>query len=345
AFTRGQLQAVGRLLELERQGKVDGPNFAIVGPWNHGGTHFLDHPPYDRWITEWYRYWLDRGPRPAWFDGPRVTYCEMKQARDGECVWRHSNAWPPPETRYRRYYLTPDRSLVGAGSLRSAGIRRDQRLASWDYNPLAGQGEDLFSKWDNAANLPQRDADQREDEWKGLTFTTAPLRRDLSIAGPITLSLRATTQPLIGGASPDLGPIAAALGAPGLAQLVPPYHDTDFVVKLSDVAPGGASTLIQSGFLRASHGRLDRRRSGWAGTEVIEPFYRHTRASLAPPRPGVPRTYKIEIWPTAKRFAAGHRVRIALYSADTANHLTLLKPAHNTVLGGSYLLLPVRPRR
>ncbi len=50
------------------------------------------------------------------------------------------------------------------------------------------------------------------------------------------------------------------------------------------------------------------------------------------------------MWPTAKRFPRGHRLRIALYSADTVNHFTLLKPVINTVLGGSYLLLPQQRR-
>ena len=46
-------------------------------------------------------------------------------------------------------------------------------------------------------------------------------------------------------------------------------------------------------------------------------------------------------------FAAGHGLRLDIYSADTPNHLTLIKPALNTVLHApgaeSYLVLPVLP--
>ena len=326
AFTRGQLMLIGRMLELERAGKVKGPNYAVVGPWNHGDSHFLAHPPYDQRVLDWYRHWLDDQPAPAWFSQPRVTYCLMLQARNGDCEWRGSDSWPPSDTTYVPHYLQAS-GTIGGG--RSPGS--DISLGSWDYNPAAGTGETGFSKWDNAAGVPQRDADQaQEDEWKGLTFSTAPLDKPLDIHGPIELSLRASTEPLPG----------AENGIAQLPQLVPPYLDTDFVVKLSDVAPDGTSTLIQDGFLRASHRLFDKRRTTFAGKRVLQPFHWHDEEHLAPPQPGEVYRYEIEIWPTAKRFPAGHRLRIALYAADTANHLDLLKPVTNTVWGGSYLLLP-----
>jgi len=143
--------------------------------------------------------------------------------------------------------------------------------------------------------------------------------------------MRASTTPLPG----------ADNGIAAFPQLDPPYLDTDFIVKLSDVAPDGTSTLIQDGFLRASHRLCDRKRTTYAGKRVLQPFHWHDQEHLAPPQADQTYRYEVEIWPTAKRFAAGHRLRIALYSADTANHLTLLKPVTNTIWGGSYLLLPV----
>jgi predicted acyl esterase len=73
---------------------------------------------------------------------------------------------------------------------------------------------------------------------------------------------------------------------------------------------------------------------------VTQPFHWHDLKHLAPPSDGAVHRYEIELYPTAKRFAKGHRLRIALYSADTPSHLTVLKPVQNTVFGGSYLLLP-----
>ncbi|MEX2194401.1 MAG: CocE/NonD family hydrolase [Thermoleophilaceae bacterium] len=335
AFTRGQVQAVQRSLELEAAGEVGGPNYAVIGPWNHTGSHFLDHQPWDTRLVDWYRHWLDGAAQPDWFDGPRISWCEMVESLDGPCEWRGADTWPPPGTEFERHYLTE-----GGGLSRSApAAGTGGAIGSWAWNPLAGMGENLFSKWDNAAGVPQREADQAaEDEWKGLTFSTPPLDEDLVVQGPITLSLDASTVPLAG---VNAGTNAPLLGA---EQTFPPHLDTDFVVKLSEVSPDGRSTLIQSGFLRASHRELDPARTQVDDTtgEVIVPTPYHDRAHLRPVRAGERTNYKIEVWPTAKRFRPGHRLRIALYSADTANHLTVLKPVENTVYAGSYLLLPER---
>jgi putative CocE/NonD family hydrolase len=315
AFTRGQLKGIGRLLELERAKKVRGPNYAIVGPWNHGSSHFLQHKPFDRRILEWYRHWLDGGPQPAWFKEPRVSYCVMQEALDGPCEWRHSNSWPPPRTTWSRLYLNPGNELIPVPPATTG------RVDFWAYNALAGTGEAAFSKWDNAAGVPQRNADQAvEDELKGVSFSTPRLSKPLDVVGPIALHLRALTIPLL--------------------QF--PTLDTDFVVKLSDVAPGGRSTLIQSGFLRASHRVLDPKRTVRVGRDIVVPTPFHDREHLAPVLANKPTDYDIEIWPTAKRFQVGHRLRITLYSADTPNHLTIGNPVLNIVLGGSYLLLPAQ---
>jgi len=78
----------------------------------------------------------------------------------------------------------------------------------------------------------------------------------------------------------------------------------------------------------------------------MAPYHPHTLAAFdPPPADGTPRDYDIEIWPTAKTWAAGHRLRVDIYSADTPNHFALLKPALNTIYFGpgndSYIALPV----
>jgi putative CocE/NonD family hydrolase len=369
-FLRGQLDAVSTLLGLEQSGVVRGPNYAVIGPWNHGGTHFLDYPWLATRLLEWYRYWLADGPRPAWFSEPRITYCEMLAGRDGPCAWRQTNEWPPAHTHFTRYYLN------AGGRITTSRQSGSMPIGSWTYDPTAGTGEEAFSKWENimgisnpagGPRLPtQRDGNQAlEDEWKGLTFTTPVLRTPLTLTGPITLSLQASSKPPTGDPAPTtarataplatlgatlagaLTPtrqladrLAAAIGPIGATQLLPPYFDTDFVVKLADVAPDGTSTLLTTGYLRASHRQLDQSRTVRSAGLIIKPVQYHDQAHLAPPAPDKTYDYEIELWPTSKRFPAGHRLRIALYSADTANHLTLLEPAINTVHAGSYLVLP-----
>jgi uncharacterized protein len=100
-----------------------------------------------------------------------------------------------------------------------------------------------------------------------------------------------------------------------------------FAASLSDVAPDGTSHLLAKGMLNATR-----------------------RASLTDPVPLTPgEIYElsIEIDTTAWVFAAGHRIRLAIASADWPNVWPTPEPATNTVHRGSArpsrLVLPTVP--
>ena len=347
AFTRGQLRIFTESLALERARGDRGPNFLIVGPWNHSNTHFInpDQGFKDR-LGSWYRYWLEGAangaPQPAWFAGPRVTYFQMKTgvlnamtATDG--TWHTADEWPPPGVHVQKLFMAPENLLARTLPVSCPSICANSYL----YEPAQGKAE-TWSRWDNAAGIPvpQLQLDQRLDS-EGVTFMTPKLTAPLSIDGPIAVHLVAGTRGVAGKRS-------LAASWPGLLQLEPPYHDTDFVVKVSDVAPNGTATLVTQGYLRASHRAVDPSQSQFIGGVNMAPFHPHTLAALdPPPANGTPRPYDIEIWPTAKTWEAGHRLRVDIYSADTPNHLALLKPALNTVFFApglqSYIALPVVP--
>jgi hypothetical protein len=95
-------------------------------------------------------------------------------------------------------------------------------------------------------------------------------------------------------------PLAADLDVVGPLKLVlyasSSAVDTDFVARLSDVFADDRAIQIQSGILRA------RFRDPAGEPELLEPG----------------RIYRLEIdmWATANRFAAGHRLRVDISSAD-----------------------------
>jgi predicted acyl esterase len=98
-----------------------------------------------------------------------------------------------------------------------------------------------------------------------------------------------TTEPL----TQDLdvaGPLHVILYASSSAV------DTDFAARLSDVFPDGRAVQLQNGMLRARFRNTD------GEPELLEPG----------------RVYKLEIdlWATANRFKAGHRLRLDISSAD-----------------------------
>lgn len=72
--------------------------------------------------------------------------------------------------------------------------------------------------------------------------------------------------------------------------------DTDFAVRLSDVFPDGRAIQLQSGMLRARYRNPD------SEPELLAPG----------------RIYRLEVdmWATANRFKAGHRLRVDIASAD-----------------------------
>jgi hypothetical protein len=353
AFTRGQLLTIERSLQQEyADPQAHGPNYAIVGPWNHSNTHFITPvnpgPPINgttpsdlkMLLAQWYRYWLDGGTTPSFMAAgqPRIWYYRLGNGAllDTTGTWQRSNVWPPPSAAYDRLYLR-------AGNLLSFDAPTGQEAGdSYASNPTAGTAE-LLSRYDNAASgsIPMPAWDQRIDEPKGLSYTTGDFTAPMRIAGPINLHLRAATTGL-----PETEPAADS----GLLQLVPPYNDTDFIVKISDVAPDGTALLITQGYLRASHRDLDTANSEYdpISGDLVRAQHFDDGAHLSPPPPGIALSYDIEIWPMAKVFAAGHRLRLDIYSADTPTHLTLLKPALNMVLHSqgadeSYLTIPIVP--
>ena len=87
-----------------------------------------------------------------------------------------------------------------------------------------------------------------------------------------------------------VGPLRMILFASSSAR------DTDFAVRLSDVFPDGRAIQIQNGVLRARYRNLQEEPSALIPGEI----YR----------------LEVDLWATANRFKAGHRLRVDVSSAD-----------------------------
>ena len=100
-----------------------------------------------------------------------------------------------------------------------------------------------------------------------------------------------------------------------------------FAVSLSDVAPDGTSHLVAKGMLNATR--------------------RNSLTDPEPLTPGEVYELEIEIDTTAWKFGQGHRIRLAIASADWPNVWPTPEPATNTVHRGSgtpsRLVLPTVP--
>jgi putative CocE/NonD family hydrolase len=107
--------------------------------------------------------------------------------------------------------------------------------------------------------------------------------------------------------------------------------DTAFIVALQDVAPEGAIQEVTAGWRRA------------AVNEELTAF------EWVPANE--PRTYRMHLVDNARRFAAGHRIRLFLRADDTTGpapimgfkHAPIGVASHNTIASSSRLTLDVIP--
>jgi predicted acyl esterase len=237
------------------------------------GPAHLERPfhQYHDEIIRWYDHWL-KGHDTGIMDEPPVRYWLM-----GANEWHTAADWPLPQTRWTKFYLSSWEKL---GTV-------PPRLAS--EVGASAREPDVFTQ------MPLTKTTKIER----LRYMTDPLPADMTVVGPITLTLH------------------AAIDA----------DDTNWIVVLKDVGPDVSvrtaregerdvpATLqereLTRGWLKASYRALDQERSKpWA------PFHRLTRGAIEPVVPGEIVEYQVQILATANRFKAGHRICLDITCMD-----------------------------
>ena len=238
----------------------------------------------------------------------------------GANLWRAEAQWPPKAT-YTPYYLRkgPSGSVT---SMNDGGLSAEK--------PPAGEASTSYTypDWEWVNGVAIIGPDGRVDAVRRvLTFTSAPLDKDLDVTGPIVLKLYASSTAI----------------------------DTQFIVKLSDQQPQDDAarkagtqpsfTPVSKGWLKASHREKDTTRS-----KPERPFYTHTNPQ--PLTPGEVYEFDIEVLPVSYMFKKGHRLRLELANSDSpATDGVFSHPYHPTQMGtdtihhdaghASCVLLPV----
>lgn len=196
-----------------------------MGPFGHGPlSGDMDYPnggglgANDNEIR-WFDYWL-KGIDNGIMDEPPVKAYMMASARKGAVSaknrWMSFGNWPPAPNNVS-YFLQPD------GGLTTKKPPADGRARTYSFDPKSpvktiGGANLTFER----GPMDQRPIGQRPDY---LRFQTAPLTKDVVIAGPVTMELWAATD----------GP------------------DTDFMVKLVDVYPDGYEAIVLDSVLRTRY--------------------------------------------------------------------------------------------
>ncbi len=177
-------------------------------------------------------------------------------------------SWPPEGTA-TRWFLHPDGSLQPEPPGESG-------QASFEHDPEAGTVGSLASGGVNGLQpdwlWPQAQSGQ------ALSFLTEPLTEDLVLAGHGSVDL----------------------------WLLSTEPDADLQVTISEVRPDGFESLVQAGWLRASHRVLRE-----DATE-LRPVKSHYEEDVLPLVPGEPTEVRVEVMPFAHPFRAGSRLRLTI---------------------------------
>jgi uncharacterized protein len=220
------------------------------------------------------------------------------------------DAWPPREVAPHVLWFGPDGTLDRrvpaegiADYVADPGARPTQTL------PGSGEAD----AWKAAP--PYDWAPVAND--RGVGFITAPLERDVVVAGPASVDL----------------------------YLRSSAKDTDLQVTLSEVRRDRAETYVQNGWLRASHRKLDRARS-----TILEPHPTHLRRDARAIPRGRYTIVRVPLFPVAHAFRAGSQIRVTVQAPGGDRPRWRFATiddggAENTIgLGGAYasrLVLPV----
>ena len=373
-FTRGSLLNYSALAEeaqeiSQEEGCHAGPKRLIVGPWYHLDGAFMEGLPADILHKRWFDWHLkaDEDPNYRNYDILDPTHPVTLYVQGRE-QWRQEKAWPLARARYRRLYLSGERQAadrnesLNNGSL-SWGAEEgghwsapaDEEPTRIAYDPrmeasrFAGTRSNSSCRWIMGLTrfLPSA-RDERENEEKVLTFSTAPLDEDVEVTGPAVLRLyaRSTFGPPCSPPPAIWFRWADSLGV-DLSPLVPWAQQTDlhWVVHLNDVFPDGRVQNLTSGWLAASH-RPDPARPDWTRQGYDPSDYPEDEHPLAP-RDGRIYEYVIEVWPTCNVFKAGHQIRIDIANTDFPHLLPSLVPSKTEIFHDashpSRLLLPIVP--
>ncbi len=258
-FAESDLEAFSALHKLD--GRLDNKHRIMIGPWAHNmstpfqGVTFGDDSssPIRSYQIEWFDHWLKGEREEARRSTPETWHAVRAEVDEapvhifvmGVNRWRDEPDWPLARARTTALYLTSEGAANGwngAGALEWKRERAKSLDASSDSfvydprNPVPTRGgavccDPKIIPW---GPIDQRPVEKRKDV---LVYTTARLKQDLEVTGPIRVVLYASTSAL----------------------------DTDFTAKLVDVFPNGEARNLTDGILRVRY------RDGLEKAELAEP--------------------------------------------------------------------------
>ncbi|HET8967168.1 MAG TPA: CocE/NonD family hydrolase [Candidatus Acidoferrum sp.] len=321
----------------------DHTNFIVAGPWFHGqwqtpkgdsiglipfGGHETAREFRENIEAPFFRYYLHgKGEKPVW----RATTFQS-----GSNLWRTYAAWPPAEGQPTKVYLHVD------GSLSFTAPSAQENPAYREYisdpaNPVPYRQRPISptypaGDWRTWEVADQRFVDHRPDV---LSFLSAPLDHDLTVTGPVSASLFASTS----------------------------GTDSDFVVKLIDVFPDDAQKNNWDPDEGPKPGQYAQSLNGYQlpiAMEVRRGRYLNSFEHPTPLQSNKPAQWEIPLRDRDHVFLKGHRLMVqiqstwfplidrnpqkfvpSIYQATSADFISATQRVYCSPQLPSYIVLPV----
>ncbi len=243
----------------------------LIGPWPHrlstdssklGDFDYGPHSmvPLYKEAVRWFDFWL-KGVDNGIQDEPACRLFLMSANR-----WIQSDSFPLAKSRERTFLLAaegPANSLSSQGHL--AEEHGTSPVSTYTYNPERPAPTPFWKEnFQNGTNEDLRPIQRRDDV---LVFTSTPLTAPLNVVGMLKAELYVSTSAV----------------------------DTDFVARLSDVAPDGYAQRLNAGIFRL------RFHEGYEQVKLV--------------RPGEILKIEVDLWATGHQFQPGHRLRLEVTSS------------------------------
>ena len=258
-------------------------NWIVMGPWNHGGWsgpgRRLGAVDFGSEAGDWYRATVQAPWFAYWLkDKGALTLAEATMFEGGANRWRRFDAWPP------RVNATPRSLYLRANGVLAFDPPASKEPASDSFvsdpahpvpyraRPIEQTYDRRGSRWRMWEAEDQRFVTNRPDV---LSWTSAVLTEDLSIAGDVVAKLVASTT----------------------------GRDADWVVKLIDVFPDSVPTdWRMSGYqLMVAH-------------DIMRGRYRESFSVPKPIVPGAPTAFTVDLHQQSYQFRKGHRIMVQIQS-------------------------------
>ena len=280
--------------------RLQGPKRLSMAPGGH--TWIYGQAALQRDVLRWMDRWV-KGVRNGIETEPPVTiYWETKGLPPVASWTTHYASWPPKSTQMQTFWLTSARTLSAAAPSSSPAD-----AAGLEYT--FPTGVELVGDNTQFALPP--------DPYGSLTWTSAPLDRDLTILGSVQVKFYAASQNV----------------------------DTDFEATLHDVYPNGAIQYLQRGFLRASLRDVDQGQS-------TPDHVAHTYDKAEYLVPGRIYEMQLSLPPLGAVLRKGHRLQLVILAPSPIPQpnwglLPVSLPGENTIYAStkypSDIVLPTIP--